>query len=281
MLSIAELAECGVDRNGVARRVRQGRLHRLHRGVYAVGHRRVSLRGRFRAAVLACGRGTALGWFAAAADWEFIPWKERPVEVIVTRGVTRRIEGVKVHRSRSLTRQDVEYRDGLWVTSPARTLLDLATVLPEQALRRAARQAQALKLVSIAELLEITERCNGHHGAAKLRAVVSDGPAPTRSKLEDMLLDLIDGAGIPRPEINAKLRLGGRTIIPDYLWRDRRLAIEADSVAWHDHKLTRENDADKQAILEAHGWRVLRVTYEQTKRHPRQTLARIRAALTR
>ena len=135
--------------------------------------------------------------------------------------------------------------------------------------------------MSVRQLLDIAERCRGHRGAARLRAVVADGPAPTRSPLEDRVLDLIDGAGIPRPEINAPLRLGGRTIVPDYLWRDRRLAIEADSVTWHEHKLVRENDADKQAILEAHGWRVVRVTHEQAERHPRQTLARIQAALTR
>ena len=153
------------------------------------------------------------------------------------------------------------------------------TVLPERALRRAARQAQALKLVTIRELIEVTERCNGHHGAAKLRAVVADGPAPTRSPLEDTLLALLDGAGIARPEINAPLRLNGETIIPDFLWRALRLAIEADSATWHDHKLTRENDAHKQAILEASGWRVLRVTRAQAEHHPRQTLARVRAAL--
>ena len=263
----------------MALRVRQGRLHRLRRGVYAVGHPGVSLQGRFRAAVLACGKGTALGWFAAAADWEFIPWQERPIEVVVTRGATRRLDGVHVHRSRSLTRRDVRWRNGIPVTSVARTLLDLATVLSARELRRAARQAQALRLVTIRELIEIAERCNGHHGAAKLRAVVADGPAPTRSPLEDILLDLLDRAGIARPEVNAPLRLRGETNIPDLLWRDRRLAIEADSVTWHDHKLTRENDARKQAILEAEGWRVLRITRVQAKRHPSQTLARIRAAL--
>jgi hypothetical protein len=268
VLSIRELRTCGLDDHAVGVRVRNGWLHRLHRGVYAVGHAGVSLRGRFRAAVLACGNGTALGWFAAAADWEFIPWKERQIDVIVTRGGARRIEGVRVHRSRSLTRRDVEWRNEIWVTTPARTLLDLATVLSERALRRAARQAQALKLVTIAELVEIAERHNGHHGAGRLRAVVMDGPAPTASPLEDTLLDLLDGAGIERPEINAPLRLGGRRIVPDFLWRARRLAIEADSVTWHDHKLTRENDADKQAILEAAGWRVVRVTRVQLQRRP-------------
>ncbi len=244
-----------------------------------MGHRGVTLRGRFRAAVLAGPDGTALSNFAAAALWTFIPWKKRPVEVTIPGSGTRRIDGVRVHRSRSLGRRDVLTRGGIRVTSPARTLLDLAAVLPEEALRRAARQAQALRLVTVRELLEIAQRCKGHRGAARLRAVVAGGPAPTVSTLEDDLLDLLDRAGIERPEINATLRLDGRTIIPDYLWRARRLAVEADSATWHDHKLVRENDADKQAILEANGYRVLRVTGDQTRYEPRQTLARIRSAL--
>jgi very-short-patch-repair endonuclease len=278
VISIRQLRRCGLDDKAVLYRVRRRWLHRLHRGVYAVGHPGVSLRGRFRAAVLACEGGTALGRFSAAADWGFVSWKERDVEV-VTRGGPRRVDGVQVYRSRSLDRRDVWWRDGIPVTSPARTLLDLAAVLPEPALRRAARQAQALRLVTVPELLEIAERCSGHRGAAKLRAVVAGGPAATRSPFEDELLELLDRAAIERPEINAPLRLEGTTIIPDYLWRERRLAIEADSVTWHDHKLVREHDAHKQAILEAHGFRVLRITRDQTLRHPRQTLTRIRGAL--
>ena len=120
------------------------------------------------------------------------------------------------------------------VTSPARTLLDLAAVLSPEALRRAARQAQAERRVNVRQLREIVTRANGHRGVGALRAIVADGPAPTRSDLEDVVLDLLDDAGIERPEINAPLRLDGRTIIPDFLWRERRLAIEADSRRWHD-----------------------------------------------
>jgi very-short-patch-repair endonuclease len=109
--------------------------------------------------------------------------------------------------------------------------------------------------------------------------VIADGPAPTRSDLENLLLDLLDRAGIERPEVNAPLRFGSTTIVPDYLWRERRIAIEADSERWHEQKLIREHDADKQALLEAHGWRVLRIDYQQAHRRPEQTLARIRAAL--
>jgi very-short-patch-repair endonuclease len=152
-------------------------------------------------------------------------------------------------------------------------------VLPERRLRRIARRAQAQRAVTIPQILTLLERANGHHGAERLRAVIADGPAPTRSDLEDLLLDLLDQARIERPEINAPLRFGAESITPDYLWRAQRVAIEADSVTWHEHKLTREHDADKQAQLEAAGLRVLRITWRQITRSPQQTLARIRAAL--
>lgn len=277
--SLAQLAHCGLDRHAIGVRVRKGMLHRIHRGVYAVGHPGITLRGRFRAAVLAGKRGTALARFSAAADWGFITWKEREPEIIVTRGGARRVPGVTVYRSSTLVRRDVRHRNGIPMTSPARSLIDLATVLPEQALRRAARQAQAMRLVTVREILDICDRLDGHRGAGKLRGVVADGPAPTASPLEDVVLDLLDGAGITRPLINQRLTYGDRTIVPDFLWPDRRLALEADSVTWHEHKLVRENDADKQAILEADGYRVIRVTKEQAERRPSQTLARIRAAL--
>ena len=280
VMSIRQLRNCGLNDKAVFVRVRQGWLHPIHRGVYAVGHPGISRRGRFRAAVLAGRRGTALARFAAAAEWGFMPWNERHPEIIVTRGGARRIPGVRVYRSRTLVRRDVQHRNGIPMTSPARTLLDLAAVLPEKALRRATRQAQAMRLVSVEEIREICDRLGSRHrGAGKLRRIVSGGPAPTRSPLEDIVLDLLDGAGIRRPLINAPLTCDGRTIIPDFLWPDLRLAIEADSVTWHEHKLVRENDADKQAILEAAGYRVLRITRDQATNHPRQTLARIREAL--
>jgi hypothetical protein len=282
VLSIAQLRACGLDDDAVARRGRDGRLHRLYRGVYAVGHRGLTLRGRFRAAVLACGEAAVLSYFAAAAFWGFWTWEERCIDVTVPGGA-RDIDGIRVHRSRALGRdvvgRDVLVRDDIRVTTPARTLLDLAAVLPAKGLRRMVRRAEAQRAVSIRQIVEVCDRSPGHHGVARLRAVIADGPAPTRTDLEDLLLDLLDRGGIARPEINAPLRFGIETIVPDYLWRAQRVAIEADSVTWHDHKLTREHDADKQAQLEAAGLRVLRITWAQITRSPQQTLARIRNAL--
>ncbi len=278
MVSTRQLRDYGLNGTAVTRRVKKGRLHPLHRGVYAVGHPAVTREGRFMAAVLACGARACLSHFAAAVLWGFMRWEDRLPDVTVV-GCERHVEGLRVHRSRALLPPDVLRHKAIRVTSPARTLLDLAAVLPERTLRRAVRQAQVDRRVSVRQILELVSRSNGHRGAAKLLAVVADGPTPTRSDLEDIMLDLFDGAGMQRPEINVGLRLDGRTIIPDFLWRDRRLAIEADGAIWHDHKLTRENDADKQAILEAHGYRVVRVAYQQAVTRPGQTLARIRAAL--
>jgi hypothetical protein len=267
VISTRQLRACGLGSTEVSRRVRGGRLHRVHRGVYAVGHPALTLTGRFVAAVHACGNAASLSHFACGAYWEFMRWEDRLIDVTVIGTTTRRVPGVRVHRSRSLDERDILRRDGMRVTSPARTLLDLAAVLPPKALRRAARQAQAERRVNIRQLAEILERSNGHRGVPALRAIIDD------------LLDLLDRAKIERPEVNAPLHVGGRSITPDYLWRERRIAIEADSRRWHDDPLTHGNDTDKQAILEANDYRVLRITDHQIDNHPQQTLARIRAAL--
>jgi hypothetical protein len=249
--------------------------------VYAVGHDTVTLEGRFMAAVLACGDAAVLSHVSAAAQWGFVRWDDRLPEVTVAGSGPRRVDGVRVHRSRSLDRRDVMRCGGIPITSPARTALDLAATTPARALRRMVRQAQAEKRVNIRQLAEVLSRANGHPGATALREVVVDGPIPTLSELEDLVLDLFDVAGIERPEINQKLVLDGRPIFPDFLWRERRLVVEADGMAWHDDKLTRENDAEKQAILEAHGYWVLRLTYAQVVHQPRQTISRFRAAMAR
>jgi very-short-patch-repair endonuclease len=279
VVSTRQLRSCGLDSKAVNRRVRDGRLHPVHRGVYAVGHPALTLTGRFVAAVHACGNAASLSHFACGAYWEFMRWEDRLIDVTVLGTTTRRIAGLRVHRARSMDERDALRRDGMRVTSPARTLLDLAAVLPPKALRRAARQAQAELRVNTRQLAEILERANGHRGVPVLRAIIDDGPTPTRSDLEDDLLDLLDRAKIERPEVNAPLHVGGRSITPDYLWRERRIAIEADSRRWHDDPLTHGNDTDKQAILEANDYRVLRITDRQIDNHPQQTLARIRAAL--
>lgn len=272
VLSLDELRRCGLTAKEVSGRVRNGRLHRIHRGVFAVGHANLPLEGRFLAAVKACGDNAVLSHLSAAALWGFLPWDDRHPEVTVPGTATRRHARIRVHRSRTLRWEDTTRHRSIPITSPARTLLDLSSVLRHDPLRRAVRQAQSLRLVSPGALLDVAPR------SGKLARILATGPAPTRSELEDAVLDLILQGGLQRPDVNVPLVLGGRRVIPDFRWPAQHLVVEADGAAWHDHRLAREDDAERQALLEAHGERVVRVTWEQAIARRSQTLARIRAA---
>ena len=274
VVSTDQLHAIGLDKDAVRRRVRDGRLHRIHRGVYAVGHTAISLNGRFLAAVLACGQTAALTRYSAGALDGYLTWDDRLIEVTVVGSAPRRHEGIRVHRARYLDERDVRRNLTIPRTTVARTLLDLADDMPDKALRRAVRQAQAMRLTSVRQIADVLTRSNGRRGAKRLAALIADGPAPTRSDLEDVVLDLIDGAGFERPEIN--LRLG--RVYPDLRWPAQRLTVECDSATWHSGKLATEDDAARQAKLEADGERVLRVTWQQAFKQRQQTVARLAAA---
>jgi hypothetical protein len=278
VLSLDELRACGLSRENVRVRVDNGRLHRLHAGVYAVGHANVPLEGRFLAAVKACGECALLSHFSAAALWRYLPWDDRWPEVTVLGTATRVRPGLRVHRTQVLAPQDIARHAGIPVTSPARTLIDLAAIVGYEQLRRAIRQAQSLYRVNMRQLLEVLARFEGRRGTRNFARIVATGPAPTRSELEDVVLDLALRGGLAPPTVNGKLVLDGRRIYPDFRWPEQMLVVEADGAAWHDNELAREDDAERQALLEAHGYRVLRVTWDQAILRPAQTLARIRAA---
>lgn len=226
-VSTGQLRACGLSDDAIAGRVRSGRLHRCHRGVYSVGYAARTLTARFMAAVLACGRGAVLSHHSAAAHLRLGRWMQRRTEVTVP--ASRRVNppGIVLHRARSLDPcRDVIRHDGIRATSPARTILDLAATLPPRALRRMVRQAQVEHHVTIGQLLELLGRANGHPGAPALRAAIADGATPTRSELEDVVLDLIDEVTSERPAINVPLWLDGERQVPDFRWPDRRLVIE-------------------------------------------------------
>jgi hypothetical protein len=262
VLSIAELRTCGLNDKAVWFRVRRGWLHPLHRGVYAVGHPNIPLNGRFLAATKACAG--VLSHYSAATLHGLVPWDHRLPEVTAPKA--RRHPGITTHRSDHI---EATQRHGIPVTTPAATIRALSSMLPFNELRRVTRQAMSLNLVTIAELTP---------AQGNLARIVTTGHTPTRSELEDAVLALIAAGGFAPPDVNVPLTLDGRTVIPDFRWPAQRLCIEADGAAWHDHRLAREDDTERQAILEAHGERVLRVTWAQATRRDRQTLARIEAA---
>jgi len=277
-VSLEQLQECGLTRRAIGVRVRRGQLHRVHRAVYAVGHEAPTLYGDFMAAVLAGGEGALLSHYSAAVLWGIWPWQPRDPEVIVAGAKGRTQGGLRAHRARVLDARDVTRHHGIPVTTAARTCLDIAAGLSTDVLRRPVRQAQAEHRTNVRQIADVLARANGHRGAKKLADLIATGPAPTRSELEDLVLDLLLRGGLPHPDVNRPLVRFGRRIVPDFRWAAQRLVVEADGAAWHDGKLAREDDAERQAILEASGERVIRITWDQTVRQPEQSLARVWAA---
>ena len=195
VLSVAELRGCGLDDEAIGRRVRSGTLARVHRGVYAVGHTGLTMRGWFLAAVKACGEGAVLSHFSAAALWDLLPYDPNRAPDVIARG-PRRIPGVNTHRSNKPPPQ-IRY-DRIPVTTPARTLADLSSMLPFKPHRRAVREALARNRITPQEAAALTP----------------DTPAPTRSQIEDLVLDLIAQAGLPAPQVNRPLPNGPHPRLP-------------------------------------------------------------------
>jgi hypothetical protein len=253
VISATELRACGLSRDAILTRVRNGRLHPIYRGVYAVGHAHLTPEGRFLAAVKACGPRGALSHFSAAVHWGLLDPIERFPDVTAPTG--RSHPGINTHRSCSLLDAAVCVHRGIPITTPHRTLADLKRInTPDRTLTRARRQAQTLGLI----------------------APAGEPPAPTRSVLEDLVLDLIGDAGFAHPDVNVPLRIGDTIVIPDFRWPAEHLIVESDGAAYHDN--TRHEDAQRQALLEAHGERVIRVTYDQAANHREQTTERLRRA---
>jgi uncharacterized protein DUF559 len=193
-----------------------------------------------------------------------------------TGGFTRCIGGpTRSHRTACLPPEHVTTWQGIPITSAERTLLDLAGVLDHDQLRRAIRQSQFLGLTTLGSLVAALRGPGPSRGRRTFAQVIATGAAPTRSELEDAVLDLILRGGFAHPVVNAPLYLSGRRIVPDFLWPDERIVIEADG-PHHDDAFERMADRERQAILEAHGYRVIRVTWEQAIAQPGRTLRRFR-----
>jgi very-short-patch-repair endonuclease len=262
VLSIDELRACGLTKQAVAKRVRAGRLFPRFRGVFAVGHPHVSLEGCFLAAVKACGAGAVLSHFAAAALWGLLVWDFRDPEV--TAPTLRKHLGIRAHKSQSIERT---FHKGIPVTPPLRTLIDLSSMLPYATLRRAVNEALNKRLVKPHQLVTAN-----HRGAKRLRAVVASG-APTRNEFEDLVHALL--GDLPKPHTNQPL-LG---YVPDFLWPDHHVILEADGRDTHDQLLARADDKARQRVLEQNGYTVLRVTWRQATTQPQKLQARLRGTL--
>jgi hypothetical protein len=257
----------------VLRRERSGGLIRRYRGVYVLGWFADAPEARALAAVKAAGPGAVLSHRAAAWLWGFLEDDEPRPEVTVPSPRDPKTPGVLVHRGRLIRRETVRHRK-VPITVPARTIIDLAAVVSEQTLRQAVRRAQGHRRLSLPSLLEAMNALGPRRGFAALRRVIATGPAPTRSVLEDVVLDLLLAGGFEHPDVNKPLVVAGRRVVPDFRWPKQRLILEADGAGWHDQLI----DDERQTLLEAHGERVLRVTWAQAVGRPQAVITSLAAA---
>ncbi len=273
VVDIADLRRCGLDKHAVARRVRAGRLHPIHKRVFAVGHTNLPQQARILASVKACGPDAYASRSASGElSKQIVLLGDRRPDVLVLGATTRRHPEIRVHRTTRLDPRDVTRIQGIPATTVARTLVDLAADLTYEQLRRATREAQAQRLVALPQLVETLARLRPCRGAVNLARIVATGPAPTRSELEDVVLDLMLRGGLEHPDVNVPIHAGGRRIVPDFRWPEQRLVVEADGARFHDGEIAREDDVERQALLEAAGERVIRVRWEQAVCRESQTL---------
>lgn len=275
VVSIGQLRRCGVSDDAVRARAALGQVHRVHRGVYALGHLALSPESRWMAAVLALGGGPSGGgsvlehWGAAVSHrsalslWNLLPTNQAPSDVIVEGvGGRARRAGIRVHRSLSLVSGDVTLHRGIPVTTPERTVADLreaisvrrSGAITVRELRKAIRQANVLGLPVGA-------------GEARDR---------TRSDLERDFLRLCRRHRVLRPQVNVPI---GPYLV-DFLWIDKRLVVETDSYLYHRGEVAFQDDHHRDLELRRRGYDVIRLSERQIDEEPSQVAGTLVATLS-
>jgi len=273
-----------LDEELARKRVKAGRLHRVHQGVYAVGHPVLPRNGVMLAAVLACGSGAVLSHRSAAYLHGILDDSRSRVDVIAPNRRGRCPGGIAAHRDGTLTVVDRIAIDGIPCTSLARTLLDIATSEPPRTLRYAVNQAEVEGVFDLTALVELLKRSKGRRGVARLRrAIENHDPQEqeARRELEKKLLRLFKRAGFRPAEVNGHLVIDGISMMPDFMWRHARLVVEADSRRVHGTLTSFEKDRERDQRLAAAGWTVIRVTWRQVVDEPERVTRTLRQLLSR
>ncbi|HEY5316703.1 MAG TPA: type IV toxin-antitoxin system AbiEi family antitoxin domain-containing protein, partial [Solirubrobacteraceae bacterium] len=277
LITTRQLLDLGLSKGGIAHRVKIGRLHRVYRGVYAVGHPPVSPHAHALAAVLAAGPGAVLSHDSAATLWGISKHWRTPFEV-TTRFGRRRDNGPRVHRSGTLTERDVTVHFGIPVTSPARTVFDYAPRVSDAALARAVNDLRHARYLWLDDLAEVLGRHPLTRAANRLRKHLERPERlPTRSGLEDDYLLFTERYGLPEPLVNTVVE--GYEV--DIFYPEHRLVIELDGWETHGLRDQFELDRDRDADLLAAEIATVRITKERFDGKPAQEAERLHAILRR
>ena len=271
------MSEIGLTKRQRLYRARNGRLHELYPSVYAVGHTLLTPKGRWRAAVLACGPDAALSHHSSGAYWGIRATARRDIDVTTPRRSRVGHAGIDLHRVRSLDPRDVTVHDHIRVTTVARTLVDLADILDDYGLRKAIRESEVNDLFDLTAVEDACARVTGRRGPARLRALVDLPAPPTQSVLEDRFFALCETAGVPLPQVN--VHIGGYQV--DFFWPSHNLVVETDGARYHRTRDAYEQDPVKTADLTVMGYTVIRFTWQRITRRPDEVIAILRALLSR
>ncbi|MGV1049620.1 MAG: type IV toxin-antitoxin system AbiEi family antitoxin domain-containing protein [Solirubrobacterales bacterium] len=278
VVSIRQLQRLGFDRSAVTRAVSAGRLHRLHRGVYAVGHRRLTWHGHCLAAVLANSPAVA-SHFSAAWLWGLLRTRPSGAFHLTAPNPRHPKPEFALHHAR-LAGEDREMVDGIPATSLARTQLDLAARLPADRLENVLERSDERGDLDLRRLEALLDRTRGHPGQRRLRTALDlyrPDPDFSRSKLERRFLALVKKAGLPRPSLNfnfAEYEL-------DVYWPRQRFAVELDVFETHGSRAAFERDRRRQEELKLLGVEMIRITDRRLKREPAATIERVGLFLER
>lgn len=275
-----QLLAGGVGRRAIGARLERGALHPVHRGVYAVGRSALSRQGRWMAATLAFGMGTVLSHRSAGELWGIVPRSSRPIEVSRPTHVRRRPHLV-AHQF-SLPGDERSVIDGIPATTVPRTVLDFAAVASRRQVERALNEVEIQGLTDRLSIPDLLARYPQRRGVAVLDALLSEGgvvDGVTENDFEEIFVDLVDAHGLPRPRFNADVAVAGRFFSVDCLWQGQRLIVELDGRAVHATRQAFEADRERDRLLLAKGWRVMRVTWRHLRDQREAIAMDIRRAL--
>jgi very-short-patch-repair endonuclease len=278
VLARHQLVAAGVPQYAIDHRIRRGRLRPIHRGVYGFGRLRTPHSAEM-AAVLAGGAGALLSHRSAASLWRQLPPRpaDAPVEVSTPGRHALSRPGLRMHRVPPLRDDEATTLHGLPLTTPARTLLDLAMVLTPHELERALASALRHGLEEH-QLRDLLARHPRRAGAPRLRLLLAEGNlAFTRSHAEEVFLGILDRGGLPKPETNVRVR--GLEV--DCLFRAARLIVEIDGFTYHSSPAATERDHHRDQALYLAGYDVVRFTWKQLDQQPDRVLAKVAGALAR
>lgn len=284
-VSLDQLHDAGVSTRNASHHASDGRLHRIHRGVYTVGHRAISRHTHLRAAVLACGEGAVVSHGTAAAFHGL--WDKFPALIDVTVPVEagRKIDGVRCRRCRYPEPEEVEVRYGVAVTTVARTLVDLAGMVGMKTLRKTVGRAAIRKKLDLQAVDLAIHNAKRRRGLKALELALvpyrtKDGKVPdVRSDFETLVLPELIEMGLPRPGCNVWLHIEGERFLVDFLWEQERVIVETDGRETHETPIAFQSDRRRDQFLAGAGYRVLRITWEQIHGEREAVLRRVRKAL--